>query len=81
MKGTLYPESTCILLALCLHSIFAAGIMSFEVYHISHAADLTKYNCQFDEGPKLSWDYTSEMSKCDTAYPPTQVVTLIHVLP
>ena len=26
-------------------------------------------NCQFDEGPlgpKLSWDYTSEMSKCDT---------------
>ena len=26
-------------------------------------------NCQFDKGPlgpKLSWDYTSEMSKCDT---------------
>ena len=27
------------------------------------------FNCQFDEGPrgpKLSWDYTSEMGKCDT---------------
>ena len=40
------------------------------------AANLMKYNCQFQEGPrgpKLSWDYTSDMSKCDTgpAFPPS----------
>ena len=40
---------------------------------MSHAANLTKYNCQFNEGPKglkLNWDYTREMSKCDTAQRP-----------
>ena len=44
---------------------------------IDHVNELTgnggfycmHWNCQFDEGPKgpkLSWDYTSEMRKCDT---------------
>ena len=39
---------------------------------VSHALYLTKFNYQLDEGPKLSWDYTSEMSKHDTAHPLTQ---------
>ena len=38
---------------------------------VSHAASTTKYNCQFDKGPKLSWDYMSGTSKCDTALPPS----------
>ena len=36
-------------------------------------------NCQFGEGPrglKASWNYMSEMSKCDTALPPTLCVAL-----
>ena len=47
---------------------------------MSHAASLTKYNYQFDEGPKgpkLSWDYTSEMSKCDTAHQPTSMIPVV----
>ena len=39
---------------------------------VAHAANLMKYNCQFDEGPrglKLNWDCMNEMSKCDTALP------------
>ena len=47
---------------------------------MSHAASLTKYNYQFDEGPKgprLSWDYTSETSKCDTALPPTSMIPVV----
>ena len=37
---------------------------------VLHAANLTKYNWRFDEGPKglkLNHDYMSEMSKCNTA--------------
>ena len=46
---------------------------------MSHAANVMKYNCQFGEGPrglKASWNYMSEMSKSDTALPPTPYVAL-----
>ena len=39
---------------------------------VLHAANLTKYNWWFDEGPgglKLNRNYMSEMSKCNTAHP------------
>ena len=44
---------------------------------VSHAANLTKYNCQFDKGPKLrlyQWD--EQMWHCPT---PTLSITIIHV--
>ena len=43
------------------------GLWSLPVLH---AANLTKYNWWFDEGPKglkLNHDYMSEMNKCNTA--------------
>ena len=55
---------------------FCIGLWTLPV---SHAVNLTKYNYQFGEGPrgsKASWNYMSEMSKCDTALPPTLHVVL-----
>jgi len=48
---------------------FVQGFWSLPVLH---AANLTKCNCWFDEGPrglKLNRDYMSKMSKCNTALP------------
>ena len=47
---------------------------------MSHAANLMKYNCQFNEGPKLNWDCTKEMSKCDTAHIHPPFVFPCHTL-